>query len=116
MNRQEETPTIPLIVVRVVVAATTIDAFVDESWRRFRGDIVFLPTEAMQPPGRHVRFVFALADGSEVVSGEGVVLRMRRDSGDPRRPPGMELRYELLDEASQQLVARMREARRAHEA
>jgi hypothetical protein len=59
-----------------------------------------------------VRFVFALKNGEDLVTGEGVVLRMRRDSGDPRRPPGMELRYELLDEASQAMVERLLAARK----
>src|SRR2546423_4197803 len=100
-TREEETPTMPLIVVRVRAAATTVDEFVARFARYFRdAEVVFVPTEAVQPTGRRVHFVFALAGGEDVVSGEGVVLRMRRDSGDPRRPPGMELRYQILDQAS----------------
>ncbi|HWE31146.1 MAG TPA: PEGA domain-containing protein [Polyangia bacterium] len=111
-QREEETPTMPLIVVRVTAAAATVDEFVARFARYFRdGEIVFVPTEGVQPSGRRVRFVFALIDGTDVVSGEGVVMRMRRDSGDPRRPPGMELRYQILDEASQAIVERLLAAR-----
>lgn len=102
----------PLIVVRVTAAAATLDEFVVRFARYFRdGEILFVPTEGVQPTGRRVRFVFALRGGEEVVVGEGVVMRMRRDSGDPRRPPGMELRYQIDDEASQALVQRLLAAR-----
>ncbi|HEY1587452.1 MAG TPA: hypothetical protein VGH63_17265, partial [Polyangia bacterium] len=111
-TREEETPTMPLIVVRVTAAAATLDEFVVRFARYFRdGEILFVPTEGVQPTGRRVRFVFALRGGEEVVVGEGVVMRMRRDSGDPRRPPGMELRYQIDDEASQALVQRLLAAR-----
>ena len=110
--REDETPTVPLIVVRVTAETARVDEFVVRFARYFRGDdIVFVPTEGIQPPGRRVRFIFALADGSDLVSGEGVVLRMRRDSGDVRRPPGMELRYQILDEQSQIVVERLLAAR-----
>lgn len=110
--REEETPTMPLIVVRVTAEATTVDEFVARFARYVRDDqVLFVPTEGVQPSGRRVRFVFALKGGEEVVVGEGVVLRMRRDSGDPRRPPGMELRYQIDDEASQAIVARLLAAR-----
>jgi hypothetical protein len=98
---------VPLIVVRVQAATNDIDRFVQDYWRYFGADVLFLPTEGVQPPGRRVRFHFALADDRDVVCGEGVVLRMRRDSGNPQRPPGMELRYQVLDEESQQLVDHM---------
>ena len=102
----------PLIVVRVTAEAATVDEFVARFARYFRdGDMLFVPTEGVQPTGRRVRFVFALKGGEEVIVGEGVVMRMRRDSGDPRRPPGMELRYEIVDEASQAIVERLLAAR-----
>ena len=103
----------PLIVVRVTAEATTVEAFVARFARYFRdGEVVFVPTEGVQPSGRRVKFVFALAGGEEVVHGEGVVLRMRRDSGDPRRPPGMELRYEISDEPSAKMIERLLAARK----
>src|SRR5262245_37926495 len=101
-ERQEETPLVPLIAVRVRAATNELDRFVHDYCRYFGADILFLPTEGVQPPGRRVRFAFALADDRDVVCGEGVVLRMRRDSGNPDRPAGMELRYEVLDEESQE--------------
>jgi hypothetical protein len=107
VERDEETPVIPLIVARIVATTAEVDDFVEQYCRYFTADVVFVPTEGLQPPGRRVRFVFALAGGVELITGEGIVLRMRRDSGDPLRPPGMELRYHVLDEASQELVDRM---------
>ena len=112
-ERDEVTPTMPLIVVRVTAAAATVEEFIGRFARYFRDhEVVFVPTEGVQPSGRRVRFVFALASGEELVTGEGVVLRMRRDSGDPRRPPGMELRYQILDDASQAMVERLLAARK----
>ena len=103
----------PLIVVRVTAEARSVEEFIARYARYFRdGEIVFVPTEGVQPSGRRVKFVFALADGTEVLCGEGVVMRMRRDSGDPRRPPGMELRYEISDEASAKLIERLLAARK----
>ena len=106
-EREDDTPHVPLIVIRVQTSSPTEDEFVVHHCRYFGVDVVFLPTEGVQPPGRRVRFAFVLGDGKEVVSGEGVVLRMRRDSNSPQRPPGMELRYQCLDEPSQRVVDRM---------
>jgi len=91
-------------VVRIQADTADVEEFLDRYSRYFGAEVVFLPTEGIQPPGRLVRFVFALADGCEMICGEGVVLRMRRDTGDPLRPPGMELRYFILDEGSQRVV------------
>src|SRR5437588_9281755 len=103
-ERQENTPLVPLIVIRVEAPTASIDEFVAQYCRYFGSEIMFLPTEGFQPAGRRVRFAFALSDGREIVWGEGVVMRMRRDSGNPSRPPGMELRYFVLDEESQAIV------------
>ncbi|MDB4970371.1 MAG: Heat shock protein Hsp70 family protein [Myxococcales bacterium] len=108
-ERQEETPIFPLIITRVTATTSDVEEFVARYFRNFTADIVFVPTEAIQPPGRRVRFVFALADGRDLVTGEGVVLRMRRDSGDAARPAGMDLRYQVLDEGSQRVVDRLLE-------
>jgi PEGA domain len=106
-EREDETPHVPLIVIRVQTSSPTEDEFVVQHCRYFGVDVVFLPTEGVQPPGRRVRFAFVLGSGQDVVTGEGVVLRMRRDSNSPQRPPGMELRYQCLDEPSQRVVDRM---------
>jgi hypothetical protein len=106
-EREDETPHVPLIVIRVQTASPSEDEFVVQHCRYFGVDVVFLPTEGVQPPGRRVRFAFVTAGGKDVVTGEGVVLRMRRDSNSPQRPPGMELRYQCLDEPSQRVVDRM---------
>jgi hypothetical protein len=110
-DRQEETPCVPLIVVRIVAPTGDLNQFVAQYCRYFGVEFVFLPTEGLHPPGRLVKFTFALADGTDVVTGEGTVLRMRRDTGNPHKPPGMELRYQILDEDSQRIVDRMIELR-----
>src|SRR5262249_40939277 len=111
MERQEETPSVPLIVARIQAPTQDLDEFVRQYCRYFGVDVVFLPTAGLRRPGRRGRFTFVLADGSEVITGDGIVLRMRRDTGNPRKPPGMELRYQILDESSQRLVDRMIELR-----
>lgn len=100
-----------MLAVRIQAPTHSPEAFAAQYCRYFGVDVVFLPTEGVQPPGREVRFVFELADGRVVVRGRGVVLRMRRDSGNPLRPPGMELRYELDDDESRRLVAHLVELR-----
>jgi hypothetical protein len=110
-DRQEETPCVPLIVVRIVAPTGDLNQFISQYCRYFGVEFVFLPTEGLHPPGRLVKFTFALADGTDVVTGEGTVLRMRRDTGNPHKPPGMELRYQILDEESQAIVDRMIELR-----
>jgi hypothetical protein len=100
-----------VLAVRIQATTLSLDAFAAQYCRYFGAEIVFLPTEGVQPPGREVRFVFELADGRALIRGRGVVVRMRRDSGNPLRPPGMELRYELDDEASRRLVEHLIELR-----
>src|SRR5258706_7800134 len=100
-EQQELTPIVPLIVVRVQSPAADVDQFIADNYRYFGADVIFLATDAVHPPGRRVRFSFELADGRVVVCGEGIVLRSRRDTGNPTRPPGMELRYGALSEGSQ---------------
>jgi hypothetical protein len=102
----EDTPHVPLIVIRVQAPTPTVEEFMFQYCRYFGVDVAFLPTEGVQPPGRRVRFGFVLADGTEAISGEGQVLRMRRDTNQ-RRPPGMEVRYQCLNEPSQRVVDRM---------
>src|SRR5207302_905476 len=74
-------------------------------------DRIFIFTKAAQPPGTRVRFTLELADGPALIHGEGEVTRVRPDKGDPSKPPGMELRFEPLDENSRAMIERMLQAR-----
>src|SRR5258708_12906339 len=90
---QEDTPIIPLIVMRIEAPTRDLDEFIGHYCRYFAQDVMFLPTEGFQPPGRRVRFTFALADGREAVWGAAIVLRMPPHSRDPHPPPRLQLPY-----------------------
>jgi uncharacterized protein (TIGR02266 family) len=101
----------PLIVLRVVIRSPDLDTFVHKYSRFIKDDRIFIFTKSSQPPGTRVRFTLELADGQPLMTGEGTVTRIRPDSGDASKPPGMELRFIPLDEASRVLVDRMLRAR-----
>ena len=101
----------PVIVLRVVIRSPDLDTFVHKYSRFIKDDRIFIFTKSSQPPGTRVRFTLELADGQPLITGEGTVTRIRPDSGDPSKPPGMELRFIPLDEASRALVERMLLAR-----
>src|SRR5690242_2872340 len=101
----------PVIVLRVVIRSPDLETFVSKYSRFVKDDRIFIFTKSSQPPGTRVRFALELADGQTLINGEGTVTRIRPDTGDVTKPPGMELRFQPLDEASRQLVARMLRAR-----
>src|SRR5882757_2672384 len=101
----------PLIVLRVVIRSPDVDTFVSKYSRFIKDDRIFIFTKASQPPGTRVRFTLELAEGTALMSGEGTVTRIRPDQGDPSKPPGMELRFEPVDDASRAMVARMLSSR-----
>lgn len=103
----------PVIVLRVVIRSPDLDTFVNKYSRFIKDDRIFIFTKSSQPAGTRVRFTLELADGMPLIHGEGTVTRIRSDSGDSSKPPGMELKFIPLDEASRQLVARMLRAREA---
>ncbi len=103
----------PLIVLRVVIRSPDLDTFIAKYSRFIKDDRIFIFTKSSQPPGTRVRFTLELADGQPLIHGEGTVTRIRPDSGDPTKPPGMELKFVPLDEASRALVGRMLHAREA---
>ena len=100
-----------MIVLRVVIRSPDLDTFVSKYSRFIKDDRIFIFTKSSQPPGTRVRFTLELADGQPLIDGEGTVTRIRPDSGDASKPPGMELRFIPLDEASRVLVDRMLRAR-----
>ncbi len=101
----------PLIVLRVVIRSPDLPTFVSKYSRFIKDDRIFIFTKSSQPPGTRVRFTLELSDGQPLINGEGTVTRIRPDSGDPAKPPGMELRFVPLDEPSRELVGRMLHAR-----
>jgi len=101
----------PVIVLRVVIRSPDLDTFVNKYSRFVKDDRIFIFTKSSQPPGTRVRFTLELADGTPLIYGEGTVTRIRPDSGDASKPPGMELKFVPLDEASRELQARMLRAR-----
>src|SRR5438445_11178455 len=101
----------PLIVLRVVIRSPDLPTFVSKYSRFIKDDRIFIFTKSSQPPGTRVRFTLELSDGQPLLTGEGTVTRIRPDSGDPTKPPGMELKFVPLDEQSRELVGRMLRAR-----
>ncbi|MGZ3429585.1 MAG: hypothetical protein ACXVCV_23200, partial [Polyangia bacterium] len=101
----------PLIVLRVVIRSPDLPTFVSKYSRFIKDDRIFIFTKSSQPPGTRVRFALELSDGQPLINGEGTVTRIRPDSGDITKPPGMELKFVPTDEPSRQLVERMLRAR-----
>src|SRR6184192_4017208 len=79
----------PVIVLRVVIRSPDLDTFVQKYSRFIKDDRIFIFTKSSQPPGTRVRFTLELADGQPLMTGEGTVTRIRADSGDASKPPGM---------------------------
>ncbi|HEY2746050.1 MAG TPA: PEGA domain-containing protein [Polyangia bacterium] len=101
----------PVIVLRVVIRSPDLDTFVSKYSRFVKDDRIFIFTKSSQPAGTRVRFTLELADGQPLLFGEGTVTRIRSDTGDPSKPPGMELKFQPLDEPSRELLGRMLRAR-----
>jgi hypothetical protein len=101
----------PVIVLRVVIRSPDLDTFVAKYSRFIKDDRIFIFTKSSQPPGTHVRFTLELSDGQPLIHGEGTVTRVRPESPDTSKPPGMELKFVPLDQSSKDLVVRMLKAR-----
>lgn len=102
--------------VRVVVRTPTVETFIQKYSRFIKDDRIFIFTKTSQPPGTRMRFALELGDGKPLVSGEGTVTRVRAATDDPNRPPGMELRFSPIDDASRKIVALMLAERDARSA
>ncbi|MEO6954793.1 MAG: PEGA domain-containing protein [Polyangia bacterium] len=96
-----------LLGVRVVVRTPTVETFIQKYSRFVKDDRIFIFTKTFQPPGTRMRFALELGDGKPLVTGEGTVTRVRPETGDANRPPGMELRFVPSDDASRKLVELM---------
>src|SRR4051812_43914978 len=94
----------PVIVLRVVIRSPDIDTFIAKYSRFVKDDRIFIFTKSSQPPGTRVRFTLELADGQPLIHGEGTVTRIRAETEDAARPPGMELSFQPLDAPSRELV------------
>jgi hypothetical protein len=93
----------PVIVLRVVVNAPDLDAFITRYSKHLAGDRIFIFTKTPQPIGTRCKFSLHLKNGEPLIHGKGTVVRVQA-AGDPKHPPGMELVFETLDERSQTLV------------
>jgi hypothetical protein len=94
----------PVVALRVTVRVPDLDAFITRYSRHIVGDRIFIFSKAQQPVGTQLRFHLQLPDGEPLLSGRGTVMRVQPEGGDARHPPGMELKFEPLDERSRTLV------------
>ncbi|HZS37561.1 MAG TPA: PEGA domain-containing protein [Polyangia bacterium] len=94
----------PVIVLRVVVRAPDLDAFITNYSRFIDGDRIFIFTKNPQQPGTRVRFSLHLENGEQLIHGKGTVTRTQGVTGDATRPPGMELVFVAIDPRSQTLI------------
>ncbi len=101
----------PVIVLRVVIRSPDLDTFVAKYSRFIKDDRIFIFTKSSQPAGTQVRFTLELSDGKPLIHGEGTVTRVRPETADVSKPPGMELKFVPLDQHSRDLVDRMLKAR-----
>ncbi|MDB4965075.1 MAG: pkn1 [Myxococcales bacterium] len=93
-----------MVALRVTVRVADLDAFITRYSRHIVGDRIFIFSKSQQPIGTTVRFHLQLPDGEALLSGRGTVTRVQAEGGDARHPPGMELKFEPLDERSRTLV------------
>ncbi len=101
----------PVVQVRVAIRCPSVEEFVDRYWRLVDGDRIFIFSSVPQKQGTAVRFHLVLADGTSLIRGEGRVVRARSDASDPARPPGMDVKFTPVDDASRDLVEFLRATR-----
>ena len=101
------------VMLRVTVRAPDLDTFVQRYCRHLNGDRIFIFTDSPRTTMTRIRFSLQLSDGQPLINGQGVVVRTQLDTGDRRRPPGMELQFKALDEPSQLTVDLMAAANAA---
>jgi hypothetical protein len=116
MLDEQRTPVAPLVVVRVAIRCDDEKTFIERYHRFVKDDRLFIVTKTPQPIGALLRFVLTLRDEQPVIQGTGKVIRVRSDSGDPARPPGLLLRFATLDETSQRIIEAMHAARSERQA
>lgn len=68
---------------------------------------VFISTERPLAVGHSLAILFRLADDYTLIRGHGTVVWSRSDADAGGRDPGMGIRFDWLDEASQQLVNKL---------
>lgn len=93
--------------LRVVVRTPSVETFIEKYSRFVKDDRIFIFTKTSQASGTSLRFALELGDGKPLVTGEGTVTRVRPETGDASRPPGMELRFVATDDQSRKIVALM---------
>jgi hypothetical protein len=91
----------------------SVEAFCARYWRFVHGDRIFIFSSSPRAVGTAIRFAISLSDGKEVLRGHGTVLRARAGTDDPGRPPGMDVRFEIDDQPSREVVARLEQVRKS---
>lgn len=77
--------------IRIVTRCTTREQFIDVFGRYCNPTACFVPTGDMRPIGLSASFTIALADGTPLLRGEGVVLDAWRTAANPWGRPGVHL-------------------------
>ncbi len=101
------------VMLRVTVRAPDLDTFIQRYCRHLNGDRIFIFTDSPRTVDTRIRFSLQLSNGQPLINGQGVVVRAHTDTTDRRRPPGMELQFKALDDASQATLGLMAAANAA---
>src|SRR4051812_39230835 len=88
------------LVLKVVIRSPDIPTFVHKYSRFVRDDRIFIFTKTPQPVGTKLRFSIELENGTSLLRGAGTVKRMRAESADSSKPPGMEVQFTTDDPRS----------------
>ncbi|MBI5508310.1 MAG: TIGR02266 family protein [Deltaproteobacteria bacterium] len=84
-------------------------AFVERFAQNISKTGIFIRTSDPAPVGARVHFEYALADGTRVLRGVGLVRWARKpaEAAEPDRPPGMGVEFIDLDPQSEQLITQI---------
>src|SRR4026207_1393885 len=91
-----------IVSLRITLRYKDADEFASKYAENISSAGLFLRTKAPKVTGTKIRFELLLSDGSRALRGEGVVVTVRDDD-----KPGMALRFNVLDELSENIVARI---------
>ena len=96
------------VTLKIKFKSETLDQFIE----RYAVDVsqggIFIRTKEPLAVGTQMKFEFQLRDASPLIAGEGTVVWTREN--DPSRPaiaPGMGVRFDRLNEGSQQVLERI---------
>lgn len=99
--------------LRIKLRYPDVDTFVGKFATNLSRGGMFIASRKPKPVGSQVRFELQLADGSAVVTGEGVVRWVRPfDEKNPRQPHGMGIEFTRLSDDSAAAIDRVVALRR----